>query len=273
MNPRLAGFLTRLYPPRWLARYGAEYRMFLEERSVSTADILNVIGHAAVEHVLEDWRYGPSLIALLFSVVGGLYLASGHPGEAMAQYPALATAWLAMEAGALIVVMYALSIAIPLALELVSRRGAWILVLVSAAWAVLQYVPWRWTSGWLATLIAVFTAFAGTAGMRVVGEVAKIELVDFQKREPEDLEWLCPSLKYWLSKTGKWKPKRLEALRLSAMILGSTIFAAQLRRVWIIVGTSAGTSVALFWLMSTWIIVVQSVGLFWKDVCHPRELE
>jgi hypothetical protein len=243
--------------------------MFLEARIVSIAEILNVIGHAAIEHVLEDWRYGPSLIALLFSVVGGLYLASGHPGEAMAQYPVLAAAWLAMEAGALIVMMYALSIAIPLALEtldLGSRRGARILVLVFAAWAVLQYVPWRWTSGWLATLIAVFAVFAGAVGMRVVGEVAKIELVDFQKREPEDLEWLRPSLKYWLSKTGKWGPKRLEALRLSAMILGSTIYAAQLGRFSIV-----GTSVGLF--MSTWIIVGYSVVLFWKDVCHPRELE
>ena len=261
MNPRLAGFLTRLYPPAWRARYGAEYRMFLEARSVSAVEILDILGQAAVEHVREKWRHGPILIALLFAVGGGLCLAGGHAGETMAQHPALTVAWLAMEAGGLAVLLSALllSIAIPLTLDIIPKRVGWILLLAAAAWAVLQYLPWRWSSGWWAALIGGFAAIAGSVGLGFAGMYAKVVLGRLWELEPEDLEYLHPLMGYWLRKTGKWGPAKLEALRLSVMVLSSTLFAAQMRRV--------------DPLASTYIILGTSLALFWDDVFRPREAE
>jgi hypothetical protein len=261
MNPRLAGFLTRLYPPAWRARYGAEYRMFLEARSVSAVEILDVVAQAAVEHVREKWRYGPILMALLFAVGGGLRLTGGHAGETMAQHPALTAAWLTMEAGALAVLLYALlfSIGIPLMLEIIPKRVGWIVLLAAAAWAVLQYLPWRWTSGWWAALIGGFAAIAGCVGIGFAGMYAKALLGPLGELEPEDLEYLHPLMGYWWSKTGKWGPAKLEALRLGVMILSSTIFTAQLRRV----DPHA----------STYIVLGTSLALFWDDVFRPWEAE
>jgi hypothetical protein len=262
MNPRLSGFLTRLYPPAWRARYGAEYRVFLEARSVSAVEILDIIGQAAVEHVREKWRYSPILIALLFAVGGGLRLAGGNAAETIAQHPALAAVWLAMEAGALAVLLYALllSIAIPLALDFISKRLGSILVLAVAAWALLQYLPWRWTSGRWATLTGVFAAIAGSVGIGFAGIYARLVLGGlWEDLEPEDLEDLHPLLGYWWSKTGKWGPAKLEVLRLSVMILSSTLFTAQLRR--------------LDPLASTYVILGTSVALYWDDVFGLRVAE
>lgn len=260
MNPRLAGFLTRLYPPAWRARYGTEYRMFLEARSVPALEILDVIGQAAVEHVREKWRYSPILLILLFAVEGGLRLASGHPGETMAQHPSLTAAWVAMETGAVAVLLYALlfSIAIPLTLGIIPKRVGWILILAAAAWAVLQYLPWRWTSGWWAALIGGFAAIGGSVGIGLAGMYAKLVLGRLWKElEPEDLEGPHPLMGHWWSKSAKWGPAKLEALRLSVMILSSTLFTAQLRRV--------------DPLVSTYIVLATSVALFWDDVFGPRE--
>ncbi|HEY2385215.1 MAG TPA: hypothetical protein VGK48_28910 [Terriglobia bacterium] len=261
MNPRLAGFLTRLYPPAWRARYGAEYRMFLEVRRVSAVETLNVFWHAAVEHVREDWRYGLILIALLFSVEGGLSLAGGHAGEAIAQHPMLAVIWLAMEGGAIAVLLYALSlsIAIPVTLEIMPRRVAWILLLPAAAWAVVQYLPWRWTGGWWASASAVFAVIAGVVGIGFAGMCARIVLLRLQQLEPQDLDDLPPFMTYCWNKTGKCGPAKLEALRLSVMILGITLFAAQMRRA--------------DHLASASIIIGTSLLLYWDDVFRPRAAE
>jgi hypothetical protein len=137
-NPLLAGFLTRLCPRAWQARYGAEYRVFLETRRVSLIEMLDVIRQAAVENVSENWRCTPILLALLFSVAGGSCLAGGHAREIIAQYPALAAAWFAMEAGALAALLYALSlsIAITRSLEIALKHVPWILLAVAAVWRV-----------------------------------------------------------------------------------------------------------------------------------------
>jgi hypothetical protein len=262
MNSRFAGLLTRLYPPAWRARYGAEYRMFLEARSVPAVEILDVIAQAAVEQVREKWRHSPILIALLFAVGGGLRLAGGHAGETMTQHPVLTAAWLAMEAGALAVLLYALllSIAIPLTLDLISKRVRWMLLLAAAVWAVSQYLPWRWTSGrWAAALAGGSAAVAGTVGIGFAGMYAKLVLGRLlPELEQEDLEDLHPLIQYAWSETGKWEPAKLEALRLSVLILSSTLFAVQLRR--------------FDPLVSTYIILGTSLALFWDDVFNEAEI-
>lgn len=262
MNPRLAGFLTGLYPAAWRARYGAEYRIFLETRSVSPVEILDVIGQAAIENTREKWHYGPVLLALLFSVEGGSCLAGGHARETIAQHPVLACAWFVMEALALAVLFYALSlsIAIPLTLEIAPKHAGWILSLTSAAWAVLQYLPWRWTSGRWAALTGGFAAIVGPLGIGFAGMFAKIVLVRLhQDLDPEDVEYLTPFTRYWWSKTGKWGPVKLDALRLSVMTLSSTLFASQMRRV--------DPFVSSYMLLGT------SLVLFWDDVFRAREAE
>jgi hypothetical protein len=261
MNSRLAGFLTRLYPRTWQARYGEEYRLFLETRRVSRLEILDVIAQAAVENVREAWRSAPILLALLFSVEGGLCLAGGHARETIAQHPALACAWFALEAGALAVLCYALSlsIAIPWKLEIAPKHSGWILFPAAAAWAVLQYLPWRWTSGWLATLTGGFATIAGILGIGFAGMFAKILLGRLKELEPEDVETLTPFIRNWWSKTSTWGPVKFEALRLSVMILSSTLFASQMRRV--------------DPLVSTYILIGTSLALFWDDVFHVRGVE
>lgn len=259
MNRRLAEFLTRLYPPVWRARYGAEYRMFLEARRVSVAEILNVISHAVIEHVCEDWRYGPNLIVLQFSVGGGLYLAGGRHEAVMAQHPALATGWLAMEAGAAAVLLSALSLSIfvPLALDVIPKRVGWIISLAAAVWAFLEYLPWRGDFGSWAGPIAVFAAIAGAVGIGSAGMYSRVVLGRLWDLEPEDLECLCPSMRYCLRKTRDWGPAKLEALRLSVMILSSTIFAVQTRRA--------------DHLVSTWGMLAVSLAIYWDDVFHPTK--
>jgi uncharacterized membrane protein len=51
MNPWLARFLTRLYPPAWRDRYGAEFEAFLEEGRGDLGTPLNVAWSALRERV------------------------------------------------------------------------------------------------------------------------------------------------------------------------------------------------------------------------------
>jgi hypothetical protein len=232
--------------------------MFLESRRVSAVEILNVIWHAGVEHTREDWRYGLILILLLFSVEGGAALAGGHAGEMMVQYPALSVAWLTMEAAALAVMLYAISISLglPVALGILRKRFALIFLLSATALAMFLYLPWQWPAGLWKNLIAVVGAIAGSVGIGFACLCSRVILARLKQLEPEDLEDLHPLMRFWFCKTGNWGPAKLEALRISAMILGSAIFTAQTRRA--------------DHLVSVGIIVVVSLLLYIDDVFHTR---
>jgi len=113
-----------------------------------------------------------------------------------------------------------------------------------ATWAVLQYLLWRWTSGRWAPLTGGFAAISGSVGIGVAGMYAKLVLGRLRDHlEPDDFQGLHSLMGYWWSKTAKWGPVRLEALRLSVIILSSTFFAAQR----IAPLTMLGMSLALFW--------------------------
>jgi hypothetical protein len=51
MNPRLARFLTRLYPPAWRKRYGAEFEVFLETERVGFGTPFDVAWSALAERI------------------------------------------------------------------------------------------------------------------------------------------------------------------------------------------------------------------------------
>ena len=51
MNPTLARLLTRLYPPAWRDRYGAEFEAFLQTGQGGLRTSVNVAWSALCEHV------------------------------------------------------------------------------------------------------------------------------------------------------------------------------------------------------------------------------
>ncbi len=123
MNRHLAKFLTRLYPPDWRARYGAEFQTFLESRTVPVKEIFNVVSRAAIEHVLEDLRYAPILIVFALALTGSLYLGIGHTlGDGLSHYPALSCAWLTLEAASLGLLVYSLGLGVRVILEGCGKR-------------------------------------------------------------------------------------------------------------------------------------------------------
>ncbi len=85
MSPRVARFLTRLYPPAWRARFGAEFQTFLESREVSLLEAIDIGGRAAIERISEGWR--AALLATTFVCIPmfagfcAVYLGAG--GHAM----------------------------------------------------------------------------------------------------------------------------------------------------------------------------------------------
>lgn len=238
MNRHLAKFLTRLYPPDWRARYGAEFQTFLESRSVPAKEVLNVIGRAAIEHVLEDLRYAPILIAFALAAAGGVYLATGHGlREALSHYPALSCAWLALEAASLGLLVYALSVSVHVILGGTwewmlhgpRRWVPWTVLLTIAALEVLQPLPWRLNSRpWVVT-IAIFNWLAATAIMAGIHALAR-RLV---------------------SEVWKWGARRLELLRLSATVLLITIYSMQFGRAFDVL--SHGEGWWFFWFMSWYV--------------------
>lgn len=219
MSPRLARFLTRLYPPAWRARYAEEFQKFLEARHVSAAGVLNVIGRAAVEHLLEDWRYALIVVALLFSAEGALYLASGHAsGQAMAQHPILAAAWLGMECAALAMLLWAAVYVAPL-IWAVAPKLAWAGILFGfAAFAFLQYLPWRLKSPWLAGSLSFIDSLMGGVGVFLLGYSAEVILGAFRTFDPQDLDDFDAEDVAMLE---KYKPKNWEGFSLRFGVLGA----------------------------------------------------
>ena len=52
MNPTLARLLTRLYPPAWRDRYGAEFEAFLQTGHGGLRPSVNVVWSALWEHIV-----------------------------------------------------------------------------------------------------------------------------------------------------------------------------------------------------------------------------
>ena len=52
MNPTLARLLTRLYPPAWRDRYGAEFEAFLQTGQGGLRTSVNVVWSALWEHIV-----------------------------------------------------------------------------------------------------------------------------------------------------------------------------------------------------------------------------
>jgi hypothetical protein len=96
---RSARFLTRLYPPAWRARFGAEFQTFLESRHVSPLEALNIAGCALGERVKESWRIALLVMAFAFIltfVAGGSF----YLGLDARPHPALWLCWGALNAAA-----------------------------------------------------------------------------------------------------------------------------------------------------------------------------
>lgn len=280
MSPRLARVLTHLYPPAWRARYAEEFRKFLEARYVSPSGVLNVVGRAAVEHLLEDWRYALILIPLLLSAEGALYFASGHtPGQAMTQHPMAAAVWLAMEGGALLMLLWAGLIVAPLTWIGTSKPARAAIVFGFAAFVFLQYLPWRLTSPGLAGSLSFIDSLTGGVGVFLLGYFAKGMLIEFQtfdpqdpddfdvedvemlqKHEPKNLEGF--SLRFGVLGAKKWGPARLECLRLSSMILGMALCSVQDCRLLSLVGHG---------LLPAWLIVGSNILIFWDGILRRPE--
>lgn len=66
MNPRLAQFLVRLYPPSWRARYGAEFLTFLESDRGGLRNSANVAWSALCERILPTPGLDQSARAVQF---------------------------------------------------------------------------------------------------------------------------------------------------------------------------------------------------------------
>jgi hypothetical protein len=75
---RAARFLTRLYPPRWRARYGEEFQTFLESRRVLFLEILNILGSALSERLAGFLTIVLYACPAMLAGAGAIYLtASG----------------------------------------------------------------------------------------------------------------------------------------------------------------------------------------------------
>jgi hypothetical protein len=136
MNARLAQWLTRLYPPAWQVRYGEEFRTFLEARSVTRQEILNIIGCALYERVrwFEDYKMSKlqhSLVLMLYA-----YLAAIAAGvnlvmtvddtplpDAMHAHVSLSTCWNLVAAGSLVALFAVAAMGLPVLWAIL--RFAW----------------------------------------------------------------------------------------------------------------------------------------------------
>ncbi len=214
MNPRLARFLARLYPPKWRARFGAEFQTFLESRPALAREVCDVIGRAMVEHIKEDWRYVPMMAVLTFAALGSAYAASGHSLlSPMEENGAVRLVWIALEAGSLAFaafVLCAVSRGVYRVMhgeirDLMLRVILPLVFVPACAVAAFQVLPWKLTSAPLAALTAVL------AGLGGIGVLAGIFAA--AKRLVKDLE---------ISAQGK-----LEVFRLATSILAVSVIAAQ----------------------------------------------
>ena len=121
MNPRVARYLTALYPQLWRQRYQREFEMFLESHPSNVKNILNVAAWGMYERFLSlgaipmDARQN-SFILLTFSGLAAFaagvnfyWTVDDTPlAAAMHNHPALFTSWTMVQIGALTLVAAAI---------------------------------------------------------------------------------------------------------------------------------------------------------------------
>ena len=126
MNRRAAGSLIALYPPAWRTRYGEEFLAFLESRSVTPRETLNVVGCALYERVrslgvykMSKQQYSLVLMAYAYltAIAAGLNLywtVDDTPlVDAMRAHPALFACWNLVAAGSLAALAAAVALGVP----------------------------------------------------------------------------------------------------------------------------------------------------------------
>ena len=126
MNRRAAGWLIRIYPVAWRARYGEEFLALIQERSVTPRETLNVIGCALYERVRSSGVYKMSkqqyslvlmVYAYLAAIAAGLNLywtVDDTPlVDAMRAHPALFACWNLVAAGSLAALAAAVALGLP----------------------------------------------------------------------------------------------------------------------------------------------------------------
>ncbi len=126
MNRRTAGWLIRLYPPAWRARYGEEFFAFLEARSVMSRELPNVVGCALYERVRWFGVYKMSQLQYSLVLMVYAYLAAIAAGvnlywtvddtplvDAMRAHPALFACWNLVAAGSLVALAAVVALALP----------------------------------------------------------------------------------------------------------------------------------------------------------------
>ena len=126
MNRRMAGWLIRLYPPAWRARYGEEFLVFLEARPVTSGNLLNVVGCALYERVRSFGVYKMSKLQNSLVLMAYAYLAAIAAGvnlywtvddtplvDAMRAHAALFAWWNLVAAGSLVALAAVVALGLP----------------------------------------------------------------------------------------------------------------------------------------------------------------
>lgn len=124
MNRRTARFLTRLYPPKWRARYGEEFQTFLESRRVRAIETLNIVASALYE------RLAGSLATLLYICIvviapgGALYAAISRAplAQILDAHRLFWMCWVVIEAGSLMIVTAGAAAIAPVVFGIVRSR-------------------------------------------------------------------------------------------------------------------------------------------------------
>jgi len=122
----MAGWLIRLYPPAWRARYGEEFLAFLEARSVTSRELPNVVGCALYERVRWFGVYKMSQLQYSLVLMVYAYLAAIAAGvnlywtvddtplvDAIRAHPALFACWNLVAAGSLVALAAVVALALP----------------------------------------------------------------------------------------------------------------------------------------------------------------
>lgn len=132
MTPRAARWLTRLYPSAWRARYGDEFRAFLDDREAGPRAIFDVIASALHEHICEFGGYKMSrlqhsLISILYAYLAALaaginfyWTVDDTPlAAAMQTHVGLMSCWTMVEAGSAGALLAMIAGGVPVALAMV----------------------------------------------------------------------------------------------------------------------------------------------------------
>ena len=126
MSPRVARWLTSLYPPAWRMRYGEEFRRFLEARPDTLGAVLNVMGCAFYERLCSFGDYKMSRLQHSLVLMGYAYLVAIAAGvnlymtvddtplvDAMRAHNDLSVWWNLVAAGSLVALAAAVCLGLP----------------------------------------------------------------------------------------------------------------------------------------------------------------